>query len=162
MKKAYLVYPGLGKTTFAKTNSEFIDVQVRVFKDLSLKEYIETKKYPNYRGNPIKEINPDYPTNLIEYVKKEIKTEKIILMAPKQDAYDLLEALRITEFCFVMPDKERLKELEQDYLIRGDSLDYINRNIRKRYNLVIKVAKQMKKDIIFLKPGEYLADIIDK
>lgn len=162
MKKAYIVYPGLGKTYLSNQNDQFADIETKIFKDLSLERYIGAKYYPNYRGEQIKELNPDYPTNRNKYAEKQLAANKIILLVPKQDSYDLLKALGISDFSFIMPDKDRLKQLEQDYVSRGDNLEYINRNIAERYNQVLELAKQMEKEIIFLKSGEYLVDILVK
>lgn len=159
MKAVYFVYPGLGKTTLAKKNAKIVDIQIRLFKDAQLAKYIGTTDYPNYRGNSIVKINPEFPNNLCKYALQEIGNGKILLFVPKTDGYNLMNALNITDYAFIMPDKERLEQLKQDYIARGDNSDYINRNLNERYKSVLDYANQMKKEIIFLKPGEYLSDI---
>ncbi len=159
MKKAYLAYPGLGKTTLAQKNKNFEDVETKLFKDLALKEYIGTYNYPNFRGVKIEDINPDYPNNLYDYTKNLIKDGKILLLVFKDDSIDLLNHLNI-DFDVIFPSKERLEKLKSDYIKRGDDEDYINNNLGKRYENSIEQAKELGKQIYFLKENEYLEDLI--
>jgi len=160
LKKAYIVYPGLGKTTLSNQNEKFSDIETKIFKDLSLSKYIGRKDYPNYRGQQINEFNPEYPNNRNEFAQKQLALGRTILLVPKQDSYDLLEVLGINDYCFIMPDKDKLKQLEQDYIARGDDLKYIKRNITERYEQVLEFAQQMEKEVIFIKSNEYLMDIL--
>lgn len=160
MKQAYLVYPGLGKTTLAKNNANIADIETKIFKDASLAPYIGTKDYPNYRGVVVLEINPDWPNNLYEYARRKLADGKILVSVPKQDTYEMLNALEITDYAFIMPDTERLEQLRQDYIKRGDNEEYIKRNLNDRYESVLKYAHDIKKEVIFVKPNEYLADVL--
>jgi len=156
MKKAYIVYPGLGKTTLSKTHPAIADIETKIFKDASLAKYIGAKNYPNYRGQPIIERNSEYPQNVRKYARDLLNAGKTLVMVPKQDSYDLLDALGITDYSFIMPDAARLKQLEQDYTTRGDNAEYIKENLTERYEQVLGVAKKLGKKVIFVKPGEYL------
>lgn len=160
MKQAYLVYPGLGKTTLAKIETRITDIETKVFKDASLAQYIGTTDYPNYRGMAVEKINPDWPNNLYEYARREVANGRIIVSAPKKDSYDMLNALGITNYAFVMPNSERLKQLQQAYITRGDDTEYIKHNMNDRYNSVLNYAQEQGKEVIFLKPGEYLFNIL--
>lgn len=160
MAKAYIVYPGLGKTTLVRKNKLFADIEAKPFKDLSLAEYIGKPEYPNVRGLPVKELNPEYPRNMYDYARAEIAAGKILLLVPKQDSFGMLDELGIKDFSFIMPDRERLKQLEQDYTGRGDDPEYIRKNINERYEQVLNLARELGKEIIFVKPDEYLENII--
>ena len=162
MKKAYIVYPGLGKTTLSKQDERFSDIETKIFKDLSLAKYIGSKDYPNYRGQQIGKLNPEYPGNRDEYAKEQLALGKTVLLVPKQDSYDLLETLGIADYSFIMPDKGKLKQLEQDYIARGDDAEYIKRNLTERYDQVMKFAQQTGKEVIFIKHGEYLSDVLPR
>lgn len=160
MRQAYLVYPGLGKTTLAKKNDLISDIETKIFKDASLKQYIGTKDYPNYRGASVNEINPEWPNNLYQYAQNEIKNGCILVSVPKKDSYDMLNVLNIQDYAFIMPDNQRLVQLRQDYINRGDDEAYIKRNLTDRYNAVLKDAHDQGKEVIFIKKGEYLTDIL--
>lgn len=161
MKQAYIVYPGLGKTTLAKADAKIADIETKIFKDKSLAQYIGTKDYPNYRGATVTEINPEWPNNLYDYARAELAAGKIIVSVPKQNSYDMLEALQITDYAFVMPDADRLEQLGADYTARGDDAEYIKNNLTDRYVEVLNYARTTGKEIIFVKPGEYLADVLN-
>lgn len=160
MAKAYLVYPGLGKTTLANKNPDFIDIETKIFKDLSLAQYIGKKDYPNYRGQKIEKINLEYPANIQEYTRKQIAEGKIILLVFKQDSLDLLKSLGINDYKIVLPSIERLEQLKKDYINRGDDLNYIENNMTMRYNQVLIESKESGKEITFLRPEQYLENII--
>jgi hypothetical protein len=160
MIRALVVYPGLGKTTLAKKNTAFADIEAKPFKDLSLCEYIGKLDYPNVRGQKAKELNPAYPENMYEYARKEIAVGKVLLLTPKQDSYDLLAALGISDFSFIMPDKHRLQQLESDQIKRGDDKEYIRKNLNERYEQVLNFANKLGKEIIFIQPDEYLEQTI--
>lgn len=161
MSKTYLVYPGLGKTTLANKNFQFIDIGIRFFQDLSLEKYMNAKACcPNYRGSPIKTINPKYPNNIKEYIKTQIACDKTILMAFKKDSINIINSLGITDYKIVLPGYNRLKQLRQDYIKRGDNAKYIENNLTERYNHALNLAKNLGNDIIFLKSGEYFEDVI--
>ncbi|MDR1360908.1 MAG: hypothetical protein LBJ18_01190 [Rickettsiales bacterium] len=159
-KQAYFVYPGLGKTTLAKINPAIADIETKIFKDASLAEYIGAADYPNFRGPAAVKINPEWPDNLNEFARREMAAGKIIVSVPKQDSYDLLNTLRVTDYAFIMPDADRLEQLRRDYIARGDDAEYIKPNLMERYNAVLDYARKVGKEIIFLKPGQYLADVL--
>lgn len=163
MKQAIFVYPGLGKTTLARQNDKFADIESKLFKDLTLKEYIGQNNYEyNTRGVPVKKINPEFPENILKYMREKLNHGKTLLLVPKQDNYNLIKSLDLQDFIFVIPSIDRLNLLEYDYKKRGDDKEYIKRNITDRYFSVINDAKNMGKEIYLLQPGEYLKDIIKK
>ncbi|MDR0449132.1 MAG: hypothetical protein LBG89_01565 [Rickettsiales bacterium] len=161
MTRGILVYPGLGKSTLCAANPKFEDFETRIFKDMNLKEFIGRDDYPNFRGTPLGPMNPDFPDNMIEYARRELAAGRILLTVPKKDTYDACRMLGIDDYVFVMPDRERLAQLEQDYIARGDGAKYIADNLAKRYDETLEYAKANGKKVVFLKPGEYLGDIVE-
>ncbi|MCL2369261.1 MAG: hypothetical protein FWC83_01140 [Alphaproteobacteria bacterium] len=160
MKQAYFVYPGLGKTTLAKKNAKIADIESKVFKDKNLAEYIGRQGVPNYRGEQVVNINPEWPSNLYQFMQSKLENGKILVAVPKQDGYDAFDNLNIVDYAFVLPTKERLNQLRKDYINRGDAKEYINNNLTVRYNEVLNYAKSTGKEIIFVEPGQYLEDVI--
>lgn len=159
LHKAYIVYPGLGKTILALRDANFTDLEPRPFKDLTLSSYIGKIKFPNVRGTPVKEPNPDYPQNYFAFAKEKMTAGKIMLLCPKPYAYDLLTALGVDDYAWILPDAQRLEQLRMDCIARGDNVDYINDNLGKRYKSVLDLAHRSGKPVTFLKQGEYLADL---
>ena len=160
MKQAYIVYPGLGKSTFAKKNPLIADIEGKIFRDASLAQYIGKSEYPNYRGNPVAAINPEYPENLYSFCRAELAAGKTIVSVPKQETYDLIRVLGIDDYAFVMPSRERLVQLEADYNARGDDPEYIRDCVGKRYDDVIAYAAKVGRPVIFVGVGEYLENAL--
>lgn len=159
MKKAYLVYPGLGKTTLSNIDDRFEDLETKLFKDLSLKKYIGRKDYPNFRGIAVENFNPEYPKNLYDYTRELYNNDKILLLVYKQDSIDLLETLNI-DYDIILPSKGRLSLLKKDYINRGDSNKYIENNLSSRYNQALLDVKSLSKEVFFLNEKEYLEDLL--
>ena len=163
MQQVIFVYPGLGKTALAHQDDRFSDIESKLFKDLTLKKYIGQGNYEyNTRGIPVKKPNPEFPENILKYMREKLSQGKTLLLVPKQTNYDLVKVLNLKNFIFVMPSIDRIKQLESDYKKRGDNKEYIKRNITDRYFDVLNDAKNMKKQVYLLNPGEYLKDIIKK
>ena len=160
MTQFYIVYPGLGKTTLALANTKFIDAEARVFKDAELAPYIGKIEYPNVRGIPVKDKNPDYPDNYFDFVQTAVQHGKTILLVPKQDSYDLFSALNIKDYVWILPNTGKIEQMRAEQSARGDDPEYIENNLTKRYTKVVDMAKKSGKEIIFLKPDQYLSDIL--
>ena len=158
--RVYFVYPGLGKTTLAQKNPKILDVETKIFKDQSLAQFIGRKDYPNYRGVPVDKQNPEWPNNLYKFVRNSAQFKDVLVLVPKKDGYDLLDKLGITDYTFIMPAPERLGQLRLDYINRSDDEQYINQNLGARYKEVLDYATGTGKEIIFVRPGEYLEDVI--
>jgi hypothetical protein len=162
LNKVYIVYPGLGKTTLALKDARFADLEARIFKDEELKPYIGKIEYPNVRGIAVKEPNPEYPENYFSFVRKKMTEGKTILLVPKQDTYDLIDALGIDDYAWILPNADRVQQLRAEQMTRGDDAEYIENNLGVRYNDALELANKSGKKIIFLKPREYLSDAIKK
>lgn len=94
MQQVIFVYPGLGKTTLARQDDRFSDIESKLFKDLTLKEYIGQGNYEyNTRGIPVKKPNPEFPENILKYMREKLSHGKTLLLVPKQTNYDLVNLL---------------------------------------------------------------------
>ncbi|MDR2685417.1 MAG: hypothetical protein LBB23_01435 [Rickettsiales bacterium] len=153
---AYIVYPGMGKTSLSKKDSRFVDLEVRPYKELGFSDY----ESANLRGQPIRDINPEFPGNYYKAGQDAINNSKTLLLVPKQSTYDLIDALKIQEYAWILPNTERLAQLQSQMQARGDDQSYIENNIGKRYNEVLDLAAQTGKEIIFAQAGQFLADIL--
>ena len=157
--KLFLVYPGLGKTFSAKVNPNVLEVQVGMFRDLDRSQLGD--HYPeNLKGKEREEqLNPDFPNNLNKFLAKEENKNKIVVMALKQNniqfaidnGYDI---------AFVMPTKNKLIQLKKQYKERGNTEEYIARQINM-YEPTLKKIKQFTYPILFVEEGQYLLDLIN-
>ena len=155
----YLVYPGLGKTFSAKMNPNVLEVQVGMFRDVSRSDLGD--HYPEkLKGAKREEVlNPDFPNNLIDFLGKQENQDKIIVMALKQNnmqfaidhGYDI---------AFVMPTKNKLRQIKQQYKLRGNTDEYIARQINM-YEPTLEKIKQYTYPILFVDEGQYLLDLIN-
>ncbi len=150
----YLVYPGLGKTFLAQKYSGFCDINVRKFKDADFENYTSS-----YRGTKIKNINPDFPNNLKNYLLDKIKVNITILMAFKEATIKLLDEMKL-DYEIVLPDESKLEELKAIYEQRGDSDEYIEQNTTHRYKESLSLVKQSGKEMRRVAKGFWLEDVI--
>ncbi len=160
MEKVYLVYPGLGKTYAAKCNKNILDVRLSHFQNLNTanlsEEYLEKIK-----GQPMEmKLNPDFPQNLIDFVKNGLAQDKIVVMALKQTNIDFLIENNI-DFDFVVPAEDKLEQLKNDYISRGNTLEVAERNINNVLKSIDDI-KKYNKEIIYLHNNEYLLDLFSK
>jgi len=161
MTRAFFVYPGLGKTTLARADDRFADIETRMFKDMNLSHLAPGDDYPaGFRGSPLGPLNPEFPENVRKYAREKLDAGKVLLFVPKQDSYDNAHAIGVDEFVFIMPSAARLEQLVADYKSRGENAEYINRNQSTRYESALNDAAGH--EIIFLEPGEYLGDVINR
>lgn len=157
MKVIYLVYPGLGKT-YCQENfpHKYADIHVSHFKNMALNKY--GGYIPeNLKGENLEFINnPDFPQNILQFINIGFRQNKIMLMALKPSNTQFLIDNGF-DFVFVMPAKNKLRELEMQYINRGNTKSYIMGQLG-RYDQICENIKKYNKKIIFVKKGKHLDD----
>lgn len=157
--KVLLVYPGLGKTYCAERMSEVLEIQLSQYKNLNVQKL--GKHFPEHlKGNLQVEmkLNPDFPKNLLDDIYKGFNENKIVVMALKSSNIDFLKVNNI-DFAFVIPSKDKIEELKNQYIERGNTPEYIERNIGG-LSKVYKEIEEFDKPIYFIKKGCHLADLV--
>lgn len=157
----YLVYPGLGKTYGAKIDKRILEVQYNNFYNLNrrkLGEHFPENKKMNL--NLEVEVDPEFPENILNYINNGLKENKFPVMALKPQNIDFCIKYNY-DFAFLLPSKERQAKLKEDYIKRGNTIEYIERNMKALENLENEISKYNKR-IYYLNSDEYLIDFINK
>lgn len=157
-KCVLLVYPGLGKTYCAKQYNNVEDIRLSFYENKNVEKY-DKEASEQLKGHPLEFIkNPNFPNNLIKVLKNALKSEKVPVMALKERNIEFLIEFNF-DFAFVMPAKNKIDELRQQYISRGNSDLVIDRNL-ENINRVQKEIESYGKPIIYVQKGEHLSDII--
>lgn len=103
--------------------------------------------------------NKDFPTNYIDMVESEIKSDRwdIILLSSHKEVRDELKRRGI-RFIAVCPQIDCLDEYMERYLRRGSSYDFMA-DIEKNWDLYIE-SMDTEDVCIHLEKGKYLRDIL--
>lgn len=157
----YLVYPGLGKTYGAKIDKRILEVQYNYFYNINRRKlgdhFPEAQKM---HLNIEVEVDPEFPNNIISYINEGFKEDKYPVMALKTPNIEFCLKYGF-DFAFLIPSKERYAQLENDYKDRGNTSEYINRNMNILTDLENNL-RQYNKKIYTLDDGEYLIDFVNK
>ena len=154
--KILLVYPGLGKTYTSKNNPNVLDIKLSQFQDLNYSNYSESEIEKN-KGSKVEiKPNPLFPQNIISFLKG-VDEGKIVCMALKQPNIDFLVENNF-DFVFILPSEDRINQLAKDYIARGNNQKVVSRNIENLKD--IEWIKKYKKEIFYIKTGEYLQDLL--
>ena len=128
-EKVLLVYPGLGKTYAAERNENVLEIQLSMFKNINKRKY--GSHFPEHLKGSIEvplKTDPSFPKNVLECIKNGFSKGQIVVMALKSDNIEFLIEHNI-DFQFVMPSGEKINQLQEQYEKRGNTKDYIQRNI---------------------------------
>lgn len=157
--KVLLVYPGLGKTYCAARTSQVLEIQLSQYKNLNVQKL--GKHFPEGLKGKLQvemKLNPDFPKNLLDDINKGFNENKIVVMALKESNINFLKEHNI-DFAFVMPSKNKIEELKNQYIARGNTSEYIERNM-VGLSKVFKEIEEYDKPIYFIKKGNHLADLV--
>lgn len=154
-------YSGVGKTTFAKTHQNVIDLHVMPYKYSNLSELNNKYNDESIKAAPELILNIDwrydYYDKLISLYKSE--PNKIIVIPTDIQIMNWLECDEIP-FTLVFPSYELKEEYRNRYLKRGNTKDFIDVFISD-WDYWIGMFKQQKGcKKIELKTNEYLSDVI--
>ena len=159
--KILLVYPGLGKTFAAEQTDRVLEIQLSQFKNVNVQKLGE--HFPEHlKGNfemPF-EMNPDFPDNVLTAINQGFKEGKVVVMALKTSNIDFVIDNQI-DFDFVMPDKDKYEELKSQYEQRGNTKEYIDRNMGMLESVDDDI-KKYRKNIYYIKKGKHLLDLISR
>ena len=165
MKKIYNVVvagPAVGKTYLSKNDQRFIDldeIKAKYKYNITNDENFEKNKMN--RGKAIHEDSLEYALNIL---KKEIMTEKIVLLSYNKQILDFVISNNI-KYCLVYPNLNSREEYANRMRIRGNNEEFIQAMTNEKdWNLFfMKNSNDTKPAFkIELKEGEYLFDIKDK
>ncbi|MCI8939129.1 MAG: hypothetical protein HFH11_03130 [Dorea sp.] len=154
-------FSGVGKTTFAKTHQNVIDLHIMPYKYTNLNEVNNNYNDESIKAAPELILNPDwrydYYDKLISLYKSE--PNKIIVIPTDIQIMNWLAYEEIT-FTLVFPSYDLKEEYRNKYLERGNTEAFIDIFINDwdYWIGMFKLQKGCKK--IELKTNEYLSDVI--
>lgn len=158
--KVLLVFPGLGKTYAASKSEKVLELQLSQFQNINKRIY--GHHFPEHlKGNtdvPM-QLDLEFPQNLLKCLNDGFNQGKVLVMALKTTNINFLLEHGI-DFCFIMPSGDKIEELKQQYMARGNTSEYIARNIGS-LEKVYSDINQYNKVIYFIREGEHLSDFIE-
>lgn len=157
--KVLLVYPGLGKTYCAQIMNNVLEIQLNHYKNLNVRK-LGTHFPEHLKGNfePAMELDSNFPNNVLDAINQGFRQDKTIVMALKNSNIDFLIEKNI-DFVFVMPSKNKVAELKNQYISRGNTEQYIERNIDGLEQVLTEIKKH-NKPIYYIEKGCHLSDFI--
>lgn len=118
----YSVFAGLGKTTLAKQNDSFIDLESSDFQWIG-KSTEKTKE--GLKGTD-RVFNPKFPENYIQAIKEFLEDGKNVLISAQPKVLDLVEKEKLPLITVYPLNTEKCKrELLQRYADRGNPEPFI-------------------------------------
>ncbi len=152
----FACYATTGKTTLAKKYPYIVDLESSLFK--YLQDNRDDLTNEDFKGLPNRELNPKYPDNFIQWLKKLIAEKtKIILVSSKQDVKIALDREGI-DYTGVIFDQGCEDIVLKRLVDRGNNPDYIQKIING-----IPGELELYKDhepTIKIQDDEYLEDIL--
>ena len=156
--KILLVFPGLGKTYAAGQTDRVLEIQLSQFENLNVQKFCD--HFPEHlKGNyqvPF-ELDPEFPQNVLSVIREGFEKGRIPVMALKTRNINFVLENNL-EFDFVMPAKNKYDELKSQYEKRGNTKEYIERNMGM-LERVDKNIKKYQKNVYYLQKGEHLLDL---
>ena len=154
-------FAGIGKTTAAKKNPRFLDLESSKFKWI-VPEGLEQLSSEEQKGLSLRNMNPEWPRNYLGKILVSMeKTDDFdfIFISPSQEILDTLELLDV-DFTLVFPSLDSKEEMLDRYRNRNNSEEFINK-IDTKYEEIYHWLSSKTQNKIILKKGQYLSDILD-
>lgn len=121
--KVISAFAGLGKTTVCKKYPNVCDLQSSPYRC----EYsnIDKKDYEKMKCDKTRVINPNWPNNYLEALKKAIEEYDLVLVPSNPDIRKLLQENNI-DFLFVLPSIDSREILLNRYKKRKNNKELID------------------------------------
>lgn len=155
-------FSGVGKTTFAKKNTNVIDLNIMPYKYINLKEISDSYNDETIKAASELILNPnwryEYYDNFLSLCKAE--SNKIILIPTDIQIMSWLYCDNLP-FTLVFPAYELKDEYRNRYLKRGNTDDFIEVFIGNWDYWIDMLKKQKGCKKVVLKTNEFLSDVIN-
>lgn len=149
MSKQFVAFFGLGKTTWCKTHLNWIDLDVSWYgiKELRAVQYL-LYFYSRWDYNMLLGVGAISAMAVTEYLNMSNSEH------PKQPYWPI-------ELNVIIPGKDMKEEILDRIKARGNNSEY--QSIAAMYDMSWRAADNLPfKTKVYLKPGQYLSDIIDE
>lgn len=150
-------FPGIGKT-YAQQHSSGIVLDSDSSRFSWARNADGTVKID---ANGTKLRHPEFPKNYMEHIKGNIGKADIIYVSSHDNVREALNKAKIPHV-LVYPSYEMKEEMVQRYIDRGSSKGFVELIKNNWDNFISGMKKDPCPNKIELKPGEFLADVIEK
>lgn len=149
-------FAGVGKTTLAKKyEKDVIDLESGNFK------WIENGNTEETKGDNKRTLNPRFPINYLEAIKKANSQYKVVLISQHDVIRKCLDAVKL-DYIIVYPDITMKQEFIDRYKNRGNNDNFVNLISTKWENWITDLNNIHNHKKIILKSGQYLEDYIEE
>lgn len=154
-------FAGIGKTTVEKKYpGRVIDMESSDFKWLYGDSQTESMEKEARKGTANKRINPEWPTNYVEAIKKVAEQFDVVLISQQDDVRALLDQNEI-EYVLVFPAIECKQEYLSRYILRGNQQVFV-KLMKANFEKWIQSLMQCSQRKFIMQPGEHLEDVLKK
>lgn len=144
-------FPGVGKTFLSENNNKY-----RIL-DIDSSRFKWVQGYNNERTDvEIKE----FPNNYIEYILSKKDDADIILIGIQKEVREVLNNMKV-DYHIVYPDISLKKEYFKRYEDRNDLPRFAINDIGLFEKIINNIEKENFPNLIKLKSGEFISDIIE-
>ncbi|MBQ3494323.1 MAG: glycosyltransferase [Clostridia bacterium] len=159
--KVYLCSSGTGKSMLAKTNSDYIDMDLIKTKcHYMLDANLDAEDIDKIKGDYSIAKNPDYPNNYFQEIEKYLKTDKKLLFVPGgiEQKYFIENNI---DYCLIFPEKNCFEEYRRRLLERGNKAEFAE-GVAKSLETFFEEnnADEHAKCKIILKKYQFLSDVL--
>lgn len=154
--KVISVFAGLGKTTVSKKYPNVCDLQSSPYRC----EYsnIDKKDYEKMKCDKTRVINPNWPNNYLEALKKAIEEYDLVLVPSNPDIRKLLQENNI-DFLFVLPSIDSREILLNRYKKRKNNKELID-EVTNYFDTWSRNQKDYNYKIEIINKDKYLEDLL--
>lgn len=147
-------FAGVGKTTLAKKyEKDVIDLESGNFK------WIENGNTEATKGDNTRTLNPKFPINYLEAIKKANTEYKVVLISQHEVIRKCLDAVKLDYF-IAYPDMSMKEEFIERYKQRGNNDNFINLIISNWEKWINDLDNINNHNKIILQKGQYLSDYV--
>lgn len=159
MKMIYSCFAGLGKTTLALNNSDFIDLESSDYQWIYPEGITGNKE--KRKGLSERTKNPCFPINYVDEMEKQISKGKKVLISSQPEVLAEITN-RGLPFVTVTPDKTLKDEYLERFECRGNPEGFINLMSKNFENFTNDLGTNANAvaNVIIRKEKTFLSDVL--
>ncbi len=147
-------FGAIGKTAVSKKYNNVMDLESSSFKYI-IDDELKKLNPEERKGLKSRKLNKEFPDNYYNEIIKDLEVYEIVLISMHNEIIDLLEENNINYYV-VYPEENMIEEILERCKNRGNKDDFLNGVKDAYYRLYPRKCK----NIIWMKKGEYLEDIL--
>lgn len=155
MRKVVCAFGGTGKSTLVKNDDRFVDMENSDYQWI----YFEDIEDPELRKGSERVVNPEFPKNYIDAVRKAVDRGKYVLCGTKPEVLKALKSANI-EFLLLVPDKRDKELYRQRFINRGNKPDWYEDYLAK-WDSQVCGYEESDYNMLYMRRGTYLSDYVD-